>query len=309
MKILYLYSILLLNLASQSYASNPKVILVFGGKTGYLGQKMVQTLQAMGYNPVCAESRLENGEDMEREITRVKPDFIINTAGLTGKSNLDWCETHRPETIRVNIIGTLNLIDIAYRHNVHVTNISTGALYKFDDKHPVGSGIGFTEEDEPNFDKAFYTKMKIYLEKVMLEYPNVLNLRITMPISADFHPKNFLMKVLTYKKVMTLPISLTVLEDLWPIAVDLTLKGKKGNYNFVNPGAISLNEILDLYKEHINPDQKYEVFSSMEQIKMLQTGRSNCELSVSKLLQEYPEVSPIKQSIQTILKTMKDLKK
>lgn len=285
-----------------------KKILVFGGKTGYLGQKMMQILKDLGHTPVYAESRLENREEIDNEIKRVKPDYIINCAGVTGKSNLDWCEKNRPETIRTNIMGTLNLIDIAYTHNLHVTNISTGALYKYDEKHPVGSGIGFTEEDEPNFDKVFYTKMKIYLEKIMLEYPNVLNLRINMPVAADLHPKNFLVKVTTYKKVISIPISLSVLEDLWPIAADMTLQRKKGNYNFVNPGTISLTEILDLYREYVDPTFKYETFSIMEQIKILQTGRSNAELSVNKLLKDYPQIPHIKESVIATLKKMKDLK-
>ncbi len=288
--------------------SHGKNFLVFGGRTGYLGQKIVQILQSMGHSAIGAQSRLENRQDLMSEIQEIKPDFIINAAGITGKSNLDWCETHRQETIRVNIIGTLNLIDVAYMHNIHLTNISTASMYKYDDQHQMYSGNGFTEEDEPNFDKVFYSRMKIYLEKIMLEYPNVLNLRITLPVSADFHLKNFLIKITTYKKIMTVPISLTVLEDLWPIAIDMTLKERKGNYNFVNPGTVCHHEILDLYKEYIDPSFEYQTFSLPEQIKILNSGRSNCELSTKKLMQEYPSIPNIKDSLVEIFKKMKEIK-
>jgi 3,5-epimerase/4-reductase len=285
-----------------------KNFLVFGGRTGYLGQKIMQTIKSMGHVAISGQSRLENRQDLINEIQTIMPDYIINAAGITGKSNLDWCETHRPETIRVNIIGTLNLIDVAYMYNIHVTNISTASLYKYDEAHQMYGGNGFTEEDEPNFDKVFYSRMKIYLEKIMLEYPNLLNLRITMPVAADFHIKNFLIKITTYKKVMTVPITLTVLEDLWPVAIDMTLKERKGNYNFVNPGTICHNEILDLYKLYIDPTFEYQIFSVPEQIKILNSGRSNSELSTKKLLAEYPNIHHIKDSLITIFKKMKEIK-
>lgn len=285
-----------------------KTVLVFGGNSGYLGQSIMKTLQDLGCRPVCATSRLENREAIEREIKTVQPAFIINAAGITGKPNIDWCETHRQDTIRVNVMGTLNLIDVAYQNNLHITNISTGSMYKYDEKHQIG-GVGFSEEDEPNFDKAFYTKTKIALEKLMLEYPNVLNLRITMPVSSEDHPKNFIVRLAQFKKVMTVPISLSVLDDLWPIAVDMSVKGRKGNYNFVNPGAIGLDEMLDLYREYIDQNHKYETFSALEQIKIMHSNRANAELSANKLLKEYPNIPPIRESVKAVLQKMKESKK
>ena len=39
-------------------------------------------------------------------------------------------------------------------------------LIKYDEKHPLGSGIGFTEEEEPNFEGSFYSYTKKMAEKV-----------------------------------------------------------------------------------------------------------------------------------------------
>lgn len=282
----------------ESYKNN---VLVFGGKTGWIGQKIVTILNDLGYNGICAESRLENRESIIKEIFKVQPIAIINAAGITGKPNVDWCEDHKQETLRVNVIGTLNLADVAYCYGIHLTNISTGCIYEYDEKHPIGSGIGFTENEEPNFDGSFYSKTKIILEKLLLEYPNVLNLRVKMPISKELD-KGFVGKISKYKKLINIPNSLCVLEDLLPIAVDMTLKNVTGNYNFVNPGTISHNEVMDLYREYIDPNHAYENFTVEEQSKILKARRANAELSPAKLLKLYPDIPHIKESLTRIFK-------
>jgi FlaA1/EpsC-like NDP-sugar epimerase len=36
---------------------------------------------------------------------------------------VDWCEDHKTETIRANVIGILNLCDVALLNDVHVTEL------------------------------------------------------------------------------------------------------------------------------------------------------------------------------------------
>lgn len=283
---------------------NAKIILVFGGRTGWIGQKIVKILKDLGHEPVCANSRLENRESIECELLEVQPDYIINTAGIVGKPNVDWCEDHKQETIRTNVIGTLNLADIAFIHNIHLTNMSTGCIYEYDANHPMGSGIGFTEEETPNFTGSFYSKTKIQMESLLLTYPNVLNLRVKMPVSDELD-KGFIGKIIQYKKVINIPNSLTVLDDLLPIAVDMTLRGIKGNFNLVNPGTISHHEVLNLYKQYIDQEHTYEVFTIEEQDKKLRARRANAELSAAKLLKLYPNISCIKNSLIELFKRIK----
>lgn len=294
----FIFAAYLLFLQSSCFGeAEKKVFLVFGGKTGWIGQKIVRLIGEQGFIVHSAESRLENREAIEAEIQKYNPDYIINCAGVTGTPNVDWCETHQQQTIRSNIIGALNLIDIAYLHAIPVTNFGTGCIYEYDAEHFVGSGIGYKEEDAPNFDGSFYSKTKIILEKLLESYPNVLNLRLRMPISTDLHPKNFITKISKYQKVINIPNSMTILDDLLPVAIQMTLRELKGNYNFVNPGTISHNQILDLYKEYLDPNFTYSNFSVEEQDKILKARRSNNELDASKLLNEFPDIPPIQQSI------------
>lgn len=304
LKVFLLLCALICQFYSHAEENANKVFLVFGGKTGWIGQRVVELLKEQNYTVYSAESRLENRESIEKEIDSIKPDYIINCAGVTGTPNVDWCEDHQQQTIRTNIIGALTLADVAYLRNIQVTNFGTGCIYEYNAAHSIGSGIGFKEEDEPNFAGSFYSKTKIWLDKLFDSYPNVLNLRLRMPISSDFNPKNFIVKISRYQKVINIPNSMSILDDLLPVSIEMTLRGLKGKYNFVNPGTISHNQILDLYKLYVDPTFTYTNFTVEEQDKILKARRSNNELDASKLLKEFPNIPNIQTSIHLVLQKM-----
>jgi 3,5-epimerase/4-reductase len=280
-----------------------ETVLLFGGKTGWIGQKVATLLQESDYNVICATARLEDRRALEEEILAIRPDYIVNTAGVTGRPNVDWCESHQQETLRTNIIGTLNLADISSQQGIHLTNLGTGCIYEYDEEHPIG-GKGFTEDDEPNFAGSFYSMTKIFLDKMLKSYPNVLNLRLRMPVSDDLHERNFITKITRYQKVINVPNSMSVLHDLLPLIPQMMQRGLTGNYNFVNPGTISHNEILDLYKAYIDPTFTYANFSIVEQNRVLAAKRSNNHLDAGKLLQEFPQISHIKTAMIENFKRM-----
>lgn len=285
--------------------SKPKTFLVFGGKTGWIGQQIVAILKDKKQIVYAAESRLEDRQAIEKEISKIHPDFIINAAGTTGRPNVDWCEDNKQATIRNNIIGALNLADVAYLHGIHMTNYGTGCIYQYDESHPMGSGIGFKETDEPNFTGSFYSKTKVMLDKLLACYDNVLNLRLRMPISDDLHPRNFITKISKYSKVINIPNSMTILDDLLPVSIEMALQHLTGNYNFTNPGTLSHNEVLGLYKEYIDPQFTWANFTIEEQNKILKSQRSNNELDVSKLLSKFPNIPPAKTSIRKVFERMR----
>lgn len=287
-----------------TYCSEQKVFLVFGGKTGWIGQQLVTLLREQGHTALCAASRLENRQDILKEIADTQPDCIINAAGVTGTPNVDWCEDHKQETIRANIVGALTLADCAFIHNIHCINLGTGCIYEYDEKHPLGSGIGFTEEDTPNFHGSFYSHTKTMLDDLLLNYPNVLNLRFRMPISDDLAPRSMVTKLTRYAKVINIPNSMTILHDLLPLIPEMAERRLTGTYNFVNPGTVSHNEILDLYKQYIDPEFTYANFTVEEQSKVIKAARSNTELDATKLLQEFPHIPVAKKSLEKVFQRM-----
>ena len=86
-----------------------------------------------------------------------------------------------------------------------------------------------------------------------------------------------------------------------PISVDMALKGMVGIFNFTNPGCITHNEILGLYKFHVDKSIEINNFSIEEQNKILKTGRCNCVLDTTKIEQLYP-LPNVRLSIERIIK-------
>ena len=69
--------------------------------------------------------------------------------------------------------------------------------------------------------------------------------RIRMPISDDPNPRDFITKILNYKKITSLPNSMTVMSDVLPILLALTHDGKLGGrVNACNKGWLVFNKIL-----------------------------------------------------------------
>lgn len=65
------------------------------------------------------------------------------------------------ETIRVNVLGMLNLADICLEKKLHLTTYATGCIFHYDKDFPEGSGKGFKEEDTPNFTGSYYSYTKV----------------------------------------------------------------------------------------------------------------------------------------------------
>ncbi len=50
---------------------------------------VIKLLQEKGYTVIEAESRLENVQDVAAELDKVKPDFVIDAAGLVWNTGDD----------------------------------------------------------------------------------------------------------------------------------------------------------------------------------------------------------------------------
>lgn len=275
---------------TDEYWSPAPTFLVYG-KNGWIGGLLGQLLEKGGYTYHFAEERLEH---CEKDMDTFHPTHILNAAGITGRPNVDWCETHKTEVIQTNVAATLHMIDTAHRRGVHVTNFATGCIYTYDEAHPRG-GPGFTEDDPPNFRGSYYSRTKCMVEELIKEYDNVWQLRLRMPISADLeNPRNFVYKIARYDRVVDIPNSMTVLDELLPLAIEGAVRGLTGVYNFTNPGVVSHREVLDMYK----PGHPWTYFTEEEQNKILAAPRSNNFLDTTKLERAFPGLMNIKDSLK-----------
>ncbi|KAG5748510.1 hypothetical protein H9Q72_008125 [Fusarium xylarioides] len=273
----------------------PNRFLIWGGH-GWIAGLLKDLLLRQSKEVYTTTIRMEDRDSVAKALEVFKPTHVLNAAGCTGRPNVDWCEDNKAQTVLSNVIGTLTLADECSRRGIHCTVFATGCIYQYDEEHPVG-GKGFKETDAPNFDGSFYSMTKAHVEPILASFDNILILRLRMPVSDDLNPRNFVTKISKYEFVVDIPNSNTILHDLLPASIILAENKDTGIYNFTNPGAISHNEVLGLFKEIVRPEFTWKNFSVQDQAKVIKAGRSNCQLDSTKLVKkmkgygyEIPEV-------------------
>lgn len=290
-------------------------VLVYGGD-GWIGNQVVSLLSA--HTVVKGKARAENIGDLEEEIKLVNPTHIMSFIGRTHGSigdktytTIDYLEQKGKikENVRDNLYSPLVLAILANKYKIHFTYMGTGCIFEYDELHPFGKEInGFTEDDSPNFYGSGYSVVKGYTDKLMhLFSDNVLNVRIRMPITSDYNSRNFVTKIINYEKICSVANSMTVLPELLPLMIDMAEKKTTGTINLTNPGLITHNEILTMYKEIVDNNFIWNNFTVDEQNKILAAGRSNNYLDTSRLESLYPQVLDIKSAVKKCLEKMAKL--
>ena len=281
-------------------------VLVYGYK-GWIGNMFIDILKKIDIIYIEGNARADSIDMVSMEVETIRPTHIISFIGRThgeGYTTIDYLEQKDKlyENVRDNLYGPYVLAYVSAQYNIHYTYLGTGCIFKYDDEHPFGiEENGFDEESKPNFFGSSYSVVKGFTDMMMHTMPHVLNLRIRMPITNVDNPRNFITKITTYKKVCSIPNSMTVLSELLPYVVDMMKNNITGTINFTNPGLISHNEILEMYKELVDPTFTWENFTSEEQSMILKADRSNNYLDTSKLTEMYPNIMNIKESIRKCL--------
>ncbi|MEK6960324.1 MAG: sugar nucleotide-binding protein [Nanoarchaeota archaeon] len=274
-------------------------ILIFGA--GYVAGKFADHFSgsALKDKPACLITKADIADpvQVDKSISEFKPSIAINCAGKTGRPNIDWCEdgsfdrskgqswldSNRGQTWRSNVLGPQILAERCQKAGVFLAHVGSGCVYEGDNK-----GKGFAEDDEPNFFGSFYSRTKILSEKSLSmmsekDGAKVLQLRLRMPLDSMPGPRNFITKIASYKQVISIPNSISVMDDFVNASSALIAMRATGIYNVVNPNPITHAQILDLYKEIVDKDFKYEIISLDKLHSMTAAKRSNCVLSTRKL--------------------------
>lgn len=273
--------------------------LIFG--KGYIGNKFKDFL---GEDAVISDVRLEDYSAVKAELEEKRPSVVVNCAGKTGRPNVDWCEDHKTETLFGNVTAPLILARATQELGIYLVHVGSGCVYE-----GYKNGEGYNEDDAPNFFGSFYSRTKAWSEAMLKEFP-ILQLRLRMPLDGEPGERNFITKITKYPKVISIPNSISVIEDFLSIGKQLIDKHATGIYNVTNEGWINHAEILDMYKEIVDPSYNYELFSVEEMEKITKAKRSNCGLSTKKLQVEGIKVRPVKEAVRDALyKYKKNLEK
>lgn len=248
------------------------------GATGFLGGQFAEFLRSQGHEVLTDRLDVTDLPTMKRVFAETKPDVVINFAGVRAYPTIDWCEDNKEATVAVNVGGAINFALAALEAGAFPIMMSSGCVYSG------GTDIEFSEEDEPNFTGSFYSRMRIAMQQALAELP-VLQLRIRMPMSMYSHPRNFVDKIASYEKVISIPNSITLIEDLWPAIVRLAELKEIGILNMTNDGYMEHSEILAAYKEIVDPSHSY-IPITLEQLEgpggITKAKRSNCVLCNKK---------------------------
>ena len=263
-------------------------ILFFGSK-GWIGRQFCEYLNENNILYIESDLRADNEKDVEKEIKEYNPTHIISFIGRTYGDNfntIDYLEQPGKlvENIRDNLYAPIILSILCERYNIHYTYMGTGCIFEYNI-----SGKKNSEEDAPNFFGSSYSIVKGYTDRLQHMYSKIINYD---------HERNFITKITNYEYVCSVPNSMTVLHDMYPIILDMIKKNITGTFNMCNKGVITHNEILELYKTHVDNDFTWKNFTIEEQNKILLSKRSNIELSTEKLYDLYPNIPDIKTSIE-----------
>ena len=282
-------------------------LLIFGSK-GWIGNQFVDYLKSNDTNIDFLETdvRADNEEEVEKVILNYNPTNIISFIGRTygnGINSIDYLEQKGmlKYNVRDNLFAPMVLASLSNKYNIHYIYLGTGCI--FNQNNPLDKS--YKEEDKADFFGSSYSTVKGFTDRLIRMYPNTLNLRIRMPIVDYKHPRNFITKITEYYKITSMPNSMTILKDFYPIMVDLIKRKEVGTLNLVNPNVITHNEILEMYKEIVDPTFKWENFTIEEQNQVLKSERSNNQMDTAKLISLYPTVPDIKTGVRNCLLEMK----
>ncbi len=264
-------------------------VLIFGAR-GYLGTRFTEAFAGA----LTPSTDIADQVAVRQILDESKPDAVINCAGKTGVPNVDWCETHKEETVRSNVTGALIVMEECLKRGIHLTHISSGCIYTGDENHP------FSEDNAPNFFGSFYSRSKGWADQMMKDFP-VLTLRLRMPFDGSDSPRSLINKLKKYERVLDTRNSLTHLPDFLDVAKKLIGKKATGVYNVVNPGAISPYEVMEMYREIVDPKHTFERLTLDHLSDVVKAGRSNCVLSVEKLQKEGITLPDVRMALRTAI--------
>ena len=286
-------------------------ILVYGHK-GWIGTQFISLLETTQYDYILGAERVDNTPRLIKEIDDCKPTHIVSfigrthgTIGETEYKTIDYLEQPGKlvENIKDNLFSPISLAIACKERNIHYTYLGTGCIFNYIDDN---NDRGFNESDIPNFFGSGYSVVKGFTDRMMHQFENtVLNLRIRMPIVDNECPRNFITKITEYKKICSVPNSMSVLPELLPIVLKMMEKCVVGTVNLTNPGVISHNEILEMYKEYVDQSFTWKNFSIEEQRKIIACDRSNNLLDTTKLQTFAPGVRHIKDAVRELLQHYK----
>lgn len=266
-------------------------MIVLVGGSGYVGTAYQSYFNSHGI-PFVSVNRstlnLCDKDAVSKFFKELKPQFIVNAAGYTGKPNVDMAEKEKTRCLLANTILPGVLYEVCTDLKIPWGHISSGCIFS----GSRSDGSGFTEEDEPNFsfrhnNCSFYSGTKALAEEIMEGSADCYTWRLRIPFNEVDGPRNYLSKVMNYSRLIDVRNSISQLDEFvratwlcWEKRVPF------GVYNVVNPGSITTREVVEKIQQRQMVNKEFQFFKDEAEFMQVaaKVPRANCVMDCSKLL-------------------------
>lgn len=282
------------------------------GSTGFVGKAITHLLMVRKINFVeCSRSKFDiySPIDLRLFLENINATHVINSAGFTGKPNVDACESSKYECLQGNAVLPGIIREVCEDLNIPWGHISSGCIYsgRRDD------GKGWTEEDEPNFSFrsppcSFYSGTKALGEEVLEGAENCFVWRLRIPFNYESNPRNYLQKLLNYENLLEAENSVSHLEEFCQKCIECFTKDiEPGVYNMTNPGSITTSQVTEWMIQEGLTDKKFSFFKTEDEFmeKAAKTPRSNCVLDTTKAEKVGIGMRPVEEAMIDSIRKMR----
>jgi dTDP-4-dehydrorhamnose reductase len=228
------------------------------GCNGLLGQKLVELISSKPEYYLIATARstliptltrgefhaldITNQSSVEKIISKIKPDVVINTAAMT---QVDQCETEREKCWQANVEAVRYLVEACQKNKAHLIHVSTDFIFD-------GSHGPLDENEKPN-PISYYGESKLggemEVQKSSIDWA-ILRTVLVYGVTKDMSRSNI---VLWVKKSLEEGRTINVVNDQWrtpTLAEDLAMgcflaatKKAKGIFNVSGEGMMTPYDI------------------------------------------------------------------
>jgi dTDP-4-dehydrorhamnose reductase len=305
------------------------------GASGYVGQAFGDELRRRK-TPFTALSRAQldytRFDALLSFLRENKPIFVINSAGYTGKPNVDACEIAKADTLAGNTLLPATIANACAALKIPWGHVSSGCIFSgakvnangtmrqeknlarpdlmgLVEKDP-SSIHGFNETDEPNFSFrqmpcSFYSGTKALAEEAIAGIGECYLWRLRIPFDEFDNNRNYLSKVQRYPKVYNNVNSISHRRDFVSACLDLwERRAPFGIYNVTNPGFVTTRHVIEWIEKILKPARHFEFWANDEEFYRVaaKTPRSNCVMDVSKLLAAGVKIRAVEEALEHSLK-------
>ncbi len=276
-------------------------ILIIGN--GFVGARCHGTWEGS----VLSGDIINTTDDVRVILDREQPDAVLNAAGVRGRPNVDWCETHQVETMKGNVMLPLMIAEACQERGIYLLHIGSGCIFYGDSPH---ADKAWREDDFGN-PVPVYSRSKWAADLVLSTLPNTGIGRIRMPIDHMPGPNNLIDKLAGFEKVIDVENSVTVIDDMVAAFHAMLEKRAQGIFHVTNPGTIKHRDILGLYEELVDPSHACTWISNEELTRqgLAVKGRSNNFLASDRLVAQGIHMRPAKEALRDTMEKYARAKK